>query len=295
MALRMVIVTGLSGAGKTQAVRALEDLGFFCVDNLPPRLMGKFIELCLASRREIKNVALVVDIRGGEFFDDLSDALVGLQQNRVKYEILFLEASDDVLLRRYKEARRVHPLSQGGDVLAGIRQEREKLRELRGRADVKVDTSRLSPAQLKEIIRSHFAADESGGRLRVTITSFGYKYGIPSDCDLLFDVRFLPNPHYQRELRPLTGNDRAVADYVLAPAITGQFMQKLKDLLQFLLPYYQAEGKAGLQIAVGCTGGRHRSVTIVNELARFLRQQGYPVQVQHRDIGQPAEGEICGS
>ncbi|MGB9804562.1 RNase adapter RapZ [Desulfofundulus sp.] len=281
--MRLVIVTGLSGAGKTQALRILEDLGFFCVDNLPPMLIPKFLELCSQSSRGINKIAVVVDIRGGEFFDDLFEVLTGLEQEGLRYEILFLETSDATLVRRYKESRRSHPLSVDGEVLQSIRQERERLRELRGRAHKIIDTSEMTPQQLKDELVSLFG-DNAGVSLRITVISFGYKYGIPLDSDLVFDVRFLPNPHYDPVLRPLTGNDPAVRDYVLCSPVSQEFLNHFYQFIDFLLPHYIREGKTTLTIAVGCTGGQHRSVTLANCLGDHLAEKGYRVAVRHRDL-----------
>ncbi|SHE29060.1 UPF0042 nucleotide-binding protein [Desulfofundulus australicus DSM 11792] len=281
--MRLVIVTGLSGAGKTQALRILEDLGFFCVDNLPPRLIPKFLELCSQSSRGINKIAVVVDIRGGEFFDALFEVLNDLEQEGLRYEILFLETSDATLVRRYKESRRSHPLSVDGEVLQSIRQERERLRELRGRAHKIIDTSDMTPQELKEELVSLFG-DNTGAPLRITIISFGYKYGIPLDSDLVFDVRFLPNPHYDPALRPLTGNDPAVRDYILCAPVSQDFLNRFYQFIDFLLPHYIREGKTTLTIAIGCTGGQHRSVTLANSLGAHLAEQGYRVAVRHRDL-----------
>lgn len=281
MGARILIVSGLSGAGKTTAVRSLEDLGYFVVDNLPPTLILKFAELCEQS--EVTKIALVVDIRGGKFFASVFDALRDLDNKGIKYEILFLEASDEVLVRRYKASRRRHPLS-GGEVLEDIREERFRLKELRGRANKVIDTSNLSERQLKEEITSIYGGKREDSDLFITVISFGYKNGIPLDADLLMDVRFLPNPHYVPELRPLTGNDPAVQQYVCNSPITDEFKTKYTQLLEYLIPHYKKEGKATLMVAIGCTGGRHRSVTLANWLGDYLRSKGYKVAVRHRDI-----------
>ena len=243
---RFVIVTGLSGAGKTQAIRSLEDIGFFCVDNLPPKLIGKFAELCSQSREEINKIALVVDIRGGEFFKDLSEILGELVAANIKYEILFLEASDRTLIRRFKEVRRSHPLSPDGEVLQWIKEERSRLSYLRGKANKIIDTSEMSPAQLKEEIISTFGEGSDRPKLHVTLISFGYKYGNPMDSDLVFDVRFLPNPHYVPEIKPFTGNEALVRDYVLNSPVTAEFIKKFFNFIDFLLPEYIKEGKPPL-------------------------------------------------
>ena len=282
---RLVIVTGLSGAGKTQAVRCLEDLGFFCVDNLPPSLIPGLVDLLGHPGKEgegITKVALVMDIRGGEFFAGLDAALNYLDGLGIPYEILFLEAADEILVRRYKETRRRHPLSSGGQILEGIIEERRRLEELRGRASKIIDTSELTPRQLKEQVSELFS---SGRRqLIVSIISFGYKYGIPLDADLVMDVRFLPNPYYVPALRPFTGHDRCVKDFVLASPATQQFMKQFTALLRFLIPHYLSEGKSHLVIAIGCTGGQHRSVTLANKLGELLQSEDYVVTVKHRDV-----------
>ncbi len=282
---RLLIVTGMSGAGKTQAVQSLEDLGYFCVDNLPPALIPKFAELVSQSNGKVDKVALVVDIRGGAFFNQVMEFLNDLSKQGYRYEILFLEASDETLVRRYKESRRRHPLDAHGEVLEVIREERELLREIRGRANKIIDTSDLSNSQLKEQIVSQYGGDkEDNNRLLITVISFGYKYGIPLDSDLVIDVRFLPNPYYIPELRCLTGNDEPVQRHVLSKDVTKEFMEKFIDFVTFLIPHYQNEGKATLMIAIGCTGGMHRSVTLANKLGDVLSEKGYRVNVRHRDI-----------
>lgn len=283
-----IIVTGLSGAGKTQAVRSLEDMGYFCVDNIPPTLIPKFAELCSQSKRDINRIALVVDIRGGEFFDSLSEVLVELDRIGARFQILFLEASNETLIRRFKESRRSHPLSPDGEVLKWIEEERTRLQDLRGRAHKIIDTSDMAPAQLKEEIQNLYGDLADTSRLRITVVSFGYKYGIPMDSDLVFDVRFLPNPHYDPVLRPLTGNDPEVQKYVLNNPLAGNFMEKFNSLIEFLIPQYVKEGKTTLMIAIGCTGGMHRSVTLANTLTDYLKNKDYKVKVRHRDIGRKA-------
>jgi len=281
---KLVIVTGLSGAGKTQALRCLEDLGFFCVDNLPPALIPKFAELCAQAASKINKIALVVDIRGGEFFNTLIEDLSGLDARRMRYEILFLEASDETLVRRFKESRRRHPLSEHGGILDVIRKERSLLQELRGMANKIIDTSDTNVRQLKEVVVSIFSDNADISRLHITVISFGFKYGIPLDSDLVIDVRFLPNPYYQLSLRPLTGNDPVVCDYVFASPVTGQFMDKFSGLVEFLIPHYIKEGKTTLMIAIGCTGGMHRSVALANRLGELLNDREFRVTVRHRDI-----------
>ncbi len=281
---KLVIVTGLSGAGKTQALRSLEDLGFFCVDNLPPALIPKFAELCAQAASKINKIALVVDIRGGEFFSTLFEVLSDLDDQGIQYEILFLEASDETLVRRFKESRRRHPLSTYGEVLEVIRKERSLLQDLRGRANKIIDTSNITVKLLKEEIVATFADIADTSRLHITVISFGYKYGIPLDSDLVMDVRFLPNPYYQSALRTLTGNDPAVRDFVFGFPETGEFMDRFAGFVEFLIPQYIKEGKTTLMIAIGCTGGMHRSVALANRLGEILTKKDFHVTVRHRDI-----------
>jgi len=278
---RLVVVTGLSGAGKSQAIRALEDLGFYCVDNLPADLLGAFADLGAAAGR--RRLAVVSDARSGRF-DDLISALDALDRRGGRYLLLFLEARDDVLVRRYKETRRRHPLAPDGRVLDGIARERDLLADLRGRAHRVIDTTSLAPADLRQEVAGLFAGDPDTPSLVVTLTSFGFKHGLPSDADLVFDVRFLPNPHYVPDLSPLPGTDRRVASFVLAAPETRELLQHLEPLLRYLLPAFVHEGKEQLVVAIGCTGGRHRSVALTEHLATFLRESGYPVAVQHRDL-----------
>lgn len=282
----LIIITGMSGAGKTLAVRSLEDLGFFCVDNLPPVLIPKFAELIEQSKGKIAKVALVIDLRGREFFTALSESLNYIKDHfTIHCEILFLEATDSVLVQRYKESRRRHPLAPEGMPLDGIRLERKMLEELKSSATVVLDTSSMKPGQLKDKIISRFSQLESN-TLSVNITSFGFKYGIPIDADLVFDVRFLPNPHYVENLRPRTGQDSEVYDYVMKWPETQAFLTKLLDMLHFLIPQYRKEGKSQVIIGIGCTGGKHRSVAMVEELAARLGQfPGVAVTVRHRDLG----------
>nr|WP_276538519.1 RNase adapter RapZ [Dehalobacterium formicoaceticum] len=279
----MEIITGMSGAGKTQVIHSLEDMGFYCVDNLPPALIPKFTDLITQSPSKMEKVALVIDIRGGEFFPDLFEALSKLKSQKIPYEILFLEASNETLVRRFKETRRRHPLAPMGRVLDGIIEERLRLQELRGMADKVIDTSDLSNQQLKDQIWNHFA-DNKQGQLSITIMSFGYKYGLPLDADLAIDVRFLPNPFYIEALRPHTGENKEVMEYVLSNPLAQTFLKKYLDLLDFLIPHYCEEGKMHLMIAIGCTGGQHRSVALSNWIAKSLRGCGYQVVVNHRDI-----------
>jgi UPF0042 nucleotide-binding protein len=279
----LVIITGMSGAGKTIAVQSLEDLGFFCVDNLPPVLIPKFAELIEQSSGKIGRVALVIDLRGREFFTALTEALNFLKtRHTVRYEILFLDARDQVLVTRYKESRRRHPLAPEGPPLEGIRLERRLLEELKGLATQVIDTSDMKPARLKALITERFQM-QSAGELTVNILSFGFKYGIPIDADLVFDVRFLPNPHYIEHLRPKTGLDEDVYEYVMKWDDTRVFLEKLTDLLKFLIPHYALEGKSQVVIGIGCTGGKHRSVAIAEYLGKELAEVAGKVRVSHRD------------
>lgn len=282
--IRFVIITGLSGAGKSEAMKSFEDLGFFCVDNLPPVLIPKFAELCAQSEGRINKIALVVDVRGGDFFNSISSSLEILEENGLTYEVIFLEADEEVLVRRFKESRRRHPLSGEGGILDGIRAEKSKLEEIRGKANLIVDTSNLTARQLREVIVEKYSQVVEQQRMIFTIVSFGFRNGIPLDADLIFDVRFLPNPHYVDSLQGLTGNNKEVADYVLKWPVTSRFLRKLYGLVEFLAPQYINEGKTQLIIGIGCTGGRHRSVTIANQLGEFLCAKGYKAVVEHRDI-----------
>jgi len=280
-----VIVTGLSGAGRSTALNNFEDLGYFCVDNLPTTLIPKFAEICLQLKNKIKRVALGIDIREGDFLDDLFISLEELDKMGFTHQILFLEASNSVLVRRYSETRRKHPLDrEGRSMLEVIIQERKRLMGIKERADKIIDTTTLTPQEFKQVIFSSFREAPQLDTMNVSLVSFGYKYGIPVDADLVIDTRFLPNPHYIEKLRPLTGNDPEVSRFVLKSSVTQKFLRKYFSLLKFLIPYYIKEGKSYLTIAVGCTGGRHRSVIIVNELKKFLEKK-YPVKIQYRDIG----------
>ena len=282
--MRFIIVTGLSGAGKSEATKSLEDMGYFCVDNLPPTLITKFAEVCSQSNGKIDKVALVIDIRGGVFFNDLFQSLRELEKDQFKYEILFLDATDEVLVKRFKEKRRSHPLSGGGRVITGIELEREKLREVKDKADIIIDTSKYKIGDLREEMTKYFG-DETlpEKQMSITVLSFGFKYGIPVDSDLVFDVRFIPNPYYVEELRNKTGDDQEVRDYVMDSEISHQFYDKLLDMINFLVPQYIKEGKHHLVISIGCTGGRHRSVTICNLISDELMKQDYRVVKKHRD------------
>jgi UPF0042 nucleotide-binding protein len=285
--MRFVIVTGLSGAGKTQAIRSLEDLGYFCVDNLPPTLIPKFAEACFETGDKINKIALVIDIRGGMFFDDLFKSLLYIEEQGYKYEILFLDASDEVLIKRYKESRRKHPLAPDGRTITGINLEKSRLKEVKDRADNIINTSKFTARELREEInRIYGEAGQLESQLMITVVSFGFKYGIPLDSDLVFDVRFLPNPFYIPELKGFSGNDQPIKDYVLGFEETVGFIERLQDMLEFLIPNYLKEGKRQLILSIGCTGGRHRSVTIANEIYNKLKEQGHKVNIEHRDINE---------
>lgn len=280
----LVLITGLSGAGKSQALRTLEDLGYYCVDNLPPALIPTFMQLCKKLEEPISKIAMGVDVRGREFFEDLSGVLETLSLEGVRPVILFLEADDDVLVRRYKETRRRHPLSPQGSTLEGIRDERDMLSDLRSRATLIIDTSNLTTSEFRKQLIEVFSKTVKLQKLLITIVTFGFKYGLPLDADLVFDVRFLPNPHYIAELRPLTGLDPKVSRYVLKPSLARGFFNRLTRFVDFLLPAYVDEGKSHLTIAIGCTGGRHRSVALGEALRVHLEANEHTVVVEHRDI-----------
>ncbi|MGI6434160.1 MAG: RNase adapter RapZ [Syntrophomonadaceae bacterium] len=281
--LHILIITGLSGAGKTQVINCLEDMEYYCVDNLPPVLLTKFVELSLQSEGKIDKVALVIDARGGEFFSDLARALDDLKQEQIPYEILFLEAADEVLIRRFKESRRRHPLSTTWRLQEAIQVEKNMLEELRGSANVVIDTSTLTPRELKEKLTSLYSHRQMHG-FTVNVVSFGYKLGIPIDSDIVIDVRFIPNPFYNPVMRHMTGEDREVIDYVLESTITKSFTRRFVNLLKFLIPHYVNEGKTNLALSIGCTGGQHRSVVLAVFIGEQLKQMGYNVIIRHRDI-----------
>ncbi|TCP24870.1 UPF0042 nucleotide-binding protein [Scopulibacillus darangshiensis] len=281
--IQVVIITGMSGAGKTVATQSFEDLGFFCIDNLPPTLLPKFIDLIEESGDKLNKLALVMDLRGREFFDSLFESIDGLSKNEnIKPKILFLDAKDQVLVRRYKETRRTHPLSPTGRPVEGIKLERDMLEQMKGIAQNYIDTTELKPAELREKIISQFSSNKTQS-FCVNVLSFGFKYGIPIDADLVFDVRFLPNPYYIEHMRDRTGLEADVADYVFKWTEAKQFLQKLMDLLTFMLPQYKREGKRQLVIAIGCTGGKHRSVALAEQIARNISSD-YPTHVSHRDV-----------
>lgn len=288
--MRFVIVTGMSGAGKSTALKMLEDMGYFCVDNLPVPLIPKMADLWRVSGTEINKAALGVDIRSGETFKELKHVLEELDDMGMKYEILYLESSDNVLVKRYKETRRFHPLSGSGSrVDEGIQRERGKVAFLKERADYLIDTSHMLTRELKAELTKIFVQNKEYKNLYISVLSFGFKYGIPADADLVFDVRFLPNPYYIDELRPMSGNDEPVRSYVMENEKAVCFLEKLVDMVEFLIPNYVQEGKTQLVIGIGCTGGKHRSVTLANELYDAIKgNEDYGIRVEHRDIGKDA-------
>lgn len=281
---RLIIITGMSGAGKSQVMRSMEDLGYFCVDNLPPMLIPKFAELCAQSGGKVTKIALVVDIRGGEFFDTLVQVLEDMEKQGLLYEILFLEASDATIIRRYKETRRRHPMAPHGRISEGISRERDRLEQIRGRATHIIDTSGLATTELRSKIAALFTEEHEHERMTITVVSFGFKHGMPMDADMVMDVRFLPNPFYVESLRRKSGRETLVGDYIWKWPVTQQFMEKLSGLIDFLVPHYIKEGKSQLVIAIGCTGGLHRSVFIAEKMFEYLKGKGYKVNVEHRDI-----------
>ena len=281
--MNFIIVTGMSGAGKSTTLKMLEDIGYFCVDNLPIPLIEKFAELSLTPNSELTKIAIGIDVRTG--LRDISQALENLDSHGLQYEIIFLDADDDVLVKRFKETRRAHPLVADGRVEDGIIKERELLTYLKSRATYIIDSSHLLTRELKEKVDDIFSKNKNFANLFITILSFGYKYGIPNDADLVFDVRFLPNPYYIDELKNKTGNDKEVMDYVLSFEDADVFLDKLEDMLLFLIPNYITEGKYQLVIAIGCTGGKHRSVTLANSIYGRLKSNGqYGIRIEHRDI-----------
>lgn len=285
--MRLVIVTGMSGGGKRTAMKMLEDVGFYCVDNLPVSFIEKFVGLVSAPNNEISKVALGLDARANQSFEEVERILENLRKDGCKFEILFMDASDQVLLKRYKETRRVHPLAPADRVEDGIAREREILKEIKGKADYVIDSSSLLTRELKEELDRIFVQNKEYNSLMINIVSFGFKNGIPADADLVFDVRFLPNPFYIDELKHKTGKDKEVQDYVMQYEESAVFLDKLEDLLEFLVPNYVKEGKYQLVIGIGCTGGKHRSVTLANELYKRMKGKGnYGLKLSHRDIRQ---------
>jgi UPF0042 nucleotide-binding protein len=279
----ITIISGLSGSGKSTALDTLEDLGFFCVDNLPVLLLPKFIELCQSSINDISKIGLVMDVREREFLREYPDMLELLKAEGYRIELIFLDSSDDVLIQRFSETRRQHPLGEGGSILDGIRMEREQLSALKSRADKIIDTSALTVHELRTLLENYFQ-QLSTRTMNITFMSFGFKYGVPHDVDMILDVRFLPNPHFVRELKDLDGSDPRVAEYVSRSPETQRYLEKLKDFLAFQLPLFEREGKTYLTIAIGCTGGRHRSIVITNYLREIFSDGKYQVHATHRDI-----------
>lgn len=285
--MQVIIVTGLSGAGKSQAINCMEDLGYYCIDNMPPALIKNFMDLIMRDKVTIEKAAFTVDIRGGEFFDDLKSSIEDLKKNAgMELKVMFLEASDEVLIRRFNETRRTHPLACAGNTLEGITKERERLLEIRKISDYIIDTSNRKAAQLSEEIKKLLLSEEDEGNpgFTISIQSFGYKNGIPLDADMVFDMRFIPNPYYLKSMRKLTGNSEKVSNYVLKFPQTQEFLHTVHDLIKYLIPYYIREGKSHLVIGIGCTGGQHRSVAITNELSRQFLEEGKRVITVHRDL-----------
>ncbi len=287
--MRLVIVTGMSGAGKSTAMKMMEDMGYFCVDNLPVEFFDKFVELFSGAKMAHTNVGIGMDARGGQDLEVLTAMLEKIDKENIPYEILFLDASDRTLIKRYKETRRSHPLAKGERVDKGIELERKKVASLKRSADYIIDTSNLLTRELKTELEKIFVQDEDYKSMIVTVLSFGFKYGIPADADIVMDVRFLPNPYYDVELRPKTGNDKEIQDFVMESPAAGQFLDKLEDIIEFLIPHYISEGKNQLVIAIGCTGGKHRSVTLANGLYERLNgDREYGLKIEHRDIQKDA-------
>ena len=287
--MEFVIVTGMSGAGKSTAMKMMEDMGFFCVDNLPIPLFEKFVDLFESAHSPKQNVAVGVDVRSGADFDDFKHVLDNMEKREFDFQILFLDSEADVLVKRYKETRRSHPLANDERIDKGIERERKKLEFLKKRADYIIDTSKLLTRELKSELERIFVKQEIFKNIFITVLSFGFKYGIPSDSDIVMDVRFLPNPYYDTNLRPLTGNDEEIRSFVMKYEEANMFVNKLEDMIRFLIPQYISEGKTQLVISIGCTGGKHRSVTLANELYKRLEGgQEYGLKIEHRDIGKDA-------
>lgn len=280
---RIIIVTGMSGSGKTQACRCLEDLGYFCVDNLPPVFIPKFVELCSHVSSHVNKVVFVVDTRSREFFDNLVQILEDMDKKNLDYEMLFMDASDDAIIRRYKETRRRHPMAPSSRISDGVAKERLRLETVRGKATYLIDTSNMSKAELRDKIKLLFGKNESSS-MNISVLSFGFKYGMPMDADIVLDVRFLPNPFYLENLRHKSGAVAEVAEYIAEKPVTQEFLKRLDNLVEFLVPQYVKEGKSQLVIAVGCTGGMHRSVFIAKHIFELISNNGYTVNLEHRDL-----------
>ncbi|MBE0618288.1 MAG: RNase adapter RapZ [Proteobacteria bacterium] len=283
--VRLVVVTGLSGSGKSSVLKALEDLGFYCVDNLPVELLPKFLELSVLAGGELRRVAVGMDLRERRFLERYRAAFRDVERLGLRTEVLYLEASDDVLVRRFSETRRRHPLAEDHSVTHGIREERRLFEELKGTADRVIDTSEMSVHDLKKAVWQYFRQGPEDQTLQVNLLSFGYRYGIPHEADLMLDVRFLPNPYFVPSLQRQVGTDSSVQDYVLRAAEAQEFLERFVELLAFLVPQYEREGKTSVTVAIGCTGGKHRSVSLIEEIGRRLADRGRPVQILHRDIG----------
>ncbi|MGL4799170.1 MAG: RNase adapter RapZ [Cellulosilyticaceae bacterium] len=282
--MEFIIVTGMSGAGKSTAINYFEDMGYYCVDNLPPTLIPNFAELIGDKKQHYDKVVLGIDIRGGILFDDLFTSLTMLRDKGYSYQIIFFDCSEEMLIKRYKETRRMHPLARNERINEGIEKERLILREVKKRADYIIETTHILPKDVRDVLYNIYHTNKTFKNLMITIVVFGFKYGIPIDADLIYDVRFAPNPYYDPALRPLTGNDEKIKDFVMSFDVTREFVEKLKDMISFLIPHYEKEGKNQLVIGIGCTGGKHRSVVIANELHEFLEKSGNAVTIQHRDI-----------
>ena len=282
--MRIVIVTGMSGAGKTVALKIFEDASFHCVDNLPPSFISQFITLCMEQDMGINQIALGIDIRGGKMFNDLSHSLQNLNELGIDHSILFLDSSNDVLLKRYKESRHIHPLAQNDLISVAITKERALVEDVREKATHIIDTSHILPRHLKDKILELFTNQTNTSRLLINVISFGFKYGIPKECDMVFDVRFLPNPFYIEELKAMSGLDEPVRDFVMNHDVSNRFLESLLGMLHFLIPHYVSEGKSQLIVGIGCTGGRHRSVALTEELQRTLTVQEYYAVAFHNDI-----------
>ncbi len=281
--MQLIIVTGMSGAGKTTVLKILEDMGYYCVDNMPPQLITKFSEVCFQSNSLIEKVGLGIDIRGGKLFNDLLPALEQMDKEQYQYTIIFLDSSDDTLVKRFNETRRSHPLAKDMRIIDGIKQERELLKNVKDKSTHIIDTSHTLTRELREKVAEIATGNKAFDSLMITVLSFGFKHGLPTDSDLVFDVRFLPNPFYISELKALSGNDKPVADYVLGFEVSKKFLSMTNDMLKFLVPNYINEGKNQLVISIGCTGGRHRSVALANEVYNELLNSGYNVYLKHRD------------
>ncbi|MBQ2940793.1 MAG: RNase adapter RapZ [Clostridia bacterium] len=282
--MRFIIVTGMSGAGRTQASHCMEDMGYYCIDNLPPVLIDKFADICGHSQGKLEKVALVMDLRGGYLFEQLTDELKNLKNNGYEYEILFLDSNEETLIKRYKETRRKHPLASEGSILEGIRREREILSPIRAVSDYIIDTSNMTLGNLKKKMEELFGGGDNKENFHIEVESFGFKFGMALDADLVFDVRFMPNPYYEESLKKKTGLDKDVYDYVFSGKETKEFCEKLSDMMDFLIPKYIEEGKNNVVVAIGCTGGRHRSVAVASYLAAYLKDNGNNVITTHRDI-----------